>query len=838
MNFKRNATIILLALLAVGGLLIYSLTRPEDDNANSSVLFPTMTGVKSTDIDTLEISKTAGNKEKLVFSRNVTTKKWQCTSPAKAIVDQNEVNAIVDMVLNLKPVLYQELKSDLASQGLEKPSVVVTIKQGSSSSATLNIGESTIGGEKAVTFITTDANLNKPLAVKKNSLSALWKNADQVLGEAWNHSKALLDLRSKRLIGSDLNDPHMEVKSLKVKAAAKELALKAEEFGRWQFVSPADFGEADSGGDQEINKEFFTGVRPLLNALTFLNVTTVEDIIENPTPEDIAKFGLKAGDPQTILVELTDKRDSTETLLIGRQVEGKPNIRYAMLDGNSCVYKVFFDRYDSLLRSLANPTEMRNRDLLPLNSISQIDAIDITNLTGSFQLRKFGQAEQAKWLIFGGANDPVKQANSAQIDQLLQIVTRPRIAQDFPAKADNANYSGSELKSTVKLWQSAMNGIAMPELGKPAASPEIKVATPVILEVGKLEDKLVYVRKELNKQKTEFKLPELFLSFVNKPRIDFVHANVTTFPTAKVAKAILERPSGVYDLTKSNIPDPLYPLGKWTINSPENLKNQIADQSNCDKLIGNIVMMQPQKLISENPSEDELRKYGFSPKAKAKLSLELSDEPSKLRSYEIGNPTDDKAFYHARQGGNSHIFIVSKTVAELMLDIDFRESTLYRVDPTKVIGMTIKGWPGKIPVPPLHEYQLKDKVWSCTAPAGVVADPAKVNALLGHLQQPRAVRFLGKILPEHKLDADKAIEITLKIDGQPTQIILLGADLDGGQNIAASVSGKPGEAFAISATAIRVYAGNPNGLLINPMPMNPIPMNPIPMNNPEKIEKQ
>lgn len=821
MNFKRTAIVLGLMLLVVAGLIIYAINQP-DDGAVSERLFPGFSGVKTEEIDSFEIVRTRPREEKMVFTRDPKTKRWNCTSPTPALLDSTTIDGIVGSIVNLKPVEYPSLTADPTTHGLDEPTVILMVRQGSARSAVLNLGLTTIGGENAVTFVSTGANAKKPLAVRQSAFAGLYKDSVKSDGPAWSIVKSLTEFRSTRIFGNSPRDLQLDVRTVRVKAGPREIKLQSAGPQEWKFVVPAGFGDADSGGDREINPDRFTGVKPMLNYFSILQVASASDFIESPTPNDLEKYGLK-GDETALRVELTDSAGSTETLYIGKVDEADPSKRrFVRKDGESCVARLVIDRFDSLLRTVGDPTEMRNRDVIASSLFPSIDGLDFTVSGQTFKLRRYGKTEAQKWYLVGGTTDP-SEANNTRIDQWLQAVTRPRWAVGFPNGPDESAYAGAELKATVTIWRNAMKDTLLPDSGKPTPEPPAAAgATTVTLAFGKAEGANLRLKKIDGKIINEFFVPGNFLPLLPKSRLDLLSPSLPFYPTNSVARLILERPSGLIELNKDAKPDPAHPLGKWTFAKPDDRKGQLADQPKIDGLIGLLPVFQVNSIVAEKPTAEQLKSFGFAP-PRLKVAIEIAGSITQQRTYEFGSETADRNFVHARHGTGSLIYTVPKADIDRLLNEDLRDSELYRLNIAKLTGLTIKGWTNRLPIPPAHEFKRTGEAWACVSPKDAVADPNRINAILNHISQPRAVKFLGPIKPDHQLETGKgAIEITLIQDGSPPITLTLGAEIDGGLNYAATTSTRPGEAVAIPANALRLFAGTPEGLLM-PKPSSPPP---------------
>ncbi|MFO0935431.1 MAG: DUF4340 domain-containing protein [Gemmataceae bacterium] len=823
MKFKQTALLIGFVLVVLAGMIIYSMSQPEDLPIGDAI-FPGLAGTNVAEIDTLEYVVTQPQELKLVFSRTGEQKLWKVTSPQPAHVDSRLVDLLVESILKLKPIRFAELKSDPKAHELDSPTVRITIREGSSKTATLNIGSTTIGGDKAVTFVSTSANPGLPLAVRKLDLAPLFKDATKGEGSAWTNVKSLSDFRPRRLLGFFSRDILGEATAVRILSGKKELSLKSITGSpNWQFVVPETYGEADAGGDTEVNTNVFTGVRPLVNYLTTIQAQSSADFIESPSAEQIAKFGLKSDDVAVLRIELTTA-SGTERLYVGKVVEGdeKPVKRYARLDGDSCIVKVPFDRFDAILRTVNDPNEMRNRDILMSTIRDRIDAIDVSMGPNVVHLRRFGPKDKASWFLVGGSGDP-KEANANAIDLLLQALTRPRAAVGFPAASDPNAFAPAETKAVISLWQDAMGQTAIPIRGTNTPEPPL-TGDPIVLTFGKKDGDAILLKKTVKTRSTEMKVAEQFLPFATLNRVHFVSPGVQPFATSAVAKATFFRPEGIVEIVKSTgPPDANYPNGKWTFAQPPAQKDKIADQPKINDVLGLLGNLRAFKVISETPTEADNKTYGLVPSPRLKINVELSTEPGKIRTVEFGAVTPDGGFVYARTGASSLVFTVPKVDMDRMLTEDLRDAVLYELDRSKLSGFTVRGWSSLIPVPPTYEYIKTGPDWSCKAPAGSTADPSRIATFLSHVEKPRALRFIGPIKPEYKLDpANGGIEISFKQDGGVPIVLTLGAETDDGLNYFAKTSAMPNEAVVISASVIRLFVGTPKGLLTVPK-TNPTP---------------
>src|SRR5260370_42705025 len=131
MSFK--ATDVVFGILADMFLLIVlAVWLGPAGTGDSTFIFPSMhkkDGVKTDDIDVVEIDRAKPTKEKLVFERDPNTKKWLLVEPEKLRVDKHTVDRLVNQVYDARR--YEaDLTSDLKEWDLDPPQATITLKKG------------------------------------------------------------------------------------------------------------------------------------------------------------------------------------------------------------------------------------------------------------------------------------------------------------------------------------------------------------------------------------------------------------------------------------------------------------------------------------------------------------------------------------------------------------------------------------------------------------------------------------------------------------------------------------------------------------------------------------
>jgi hypothetical protein len=824
MNFRLTTLLLGVVALIVGGLLVAVLV--DDTPAPDAGLLAALGKSDPKDIDSIELVRTEPTEQKLVFV-HVKDNQWESREPAGPLVEGFQISNLVRELINLKPMPFAE-QPGLADAGLKPPTVKVTLKKGGDTSATLLVGDSTAGKEKAVTFVATDARPNVPVAVRRSDLDALFRSGTGS-GKAWQLVKWLSDFREKRLLGSGLKgDVVADLKSIRITRGKQELGLAHADSGDWTFTAPANYGLADVAGDPAPKPDVFTGVRPIVQFLTGLTVGGPDDFIESPGPLDT--YGLKPDDPNLIRIELTPKAGGTpDVLLIGKKVDDKavPTKYYVQRAGDPGVAKLQTDRIDALVKTIADPVEMRDRTLVPDTKKESIDAIDVAIGNQTVKLRRVTVGGAREWVLYGGPTDPQIAAPAAQ--DLVNALTRPRVATEVLTAPNDAAFAPPEVKATVKLWFDGTEPVKEEkkddkkgEKKDPNAlppEPKLKGDPAVTITFGKKEGDSVFARRKTAAGQTDMKLPEAVLVTASRGRLAYLNPHLKSFPTNAATKVAFNRGAEPFELVKDEKADPQHPRGKWTFAKPDRLKGQLADTNRVlDDLLGLLSTQTASQIVAENPSPDDLKKLGLEPPV-TKVTVTLNTETDKERVYLFGHETGDKLAVNAMLVGRPVVFTVPKFVYEKVATADLRDLTLYHIDPAKVKAIQFRGWKQAAGSPVEYEFERKGTTWETKkSPAPFTVDPAKLDALVLTLAAPRPVRSTGdsQLKPEYGLDpatSKNALEIKLTVDGLPAPIQLnLGDETDAGANYFVWSSQKKDEVMVLPGFALRPYKEKPDYL--------------------------
>src|SRR5687768_4704081 len=171
MNFRLTAILFGVVAVLVAGLLVAALI---DDTPPADAALLDLGKAKPEDIDTVELVRTEPTEQRLVFVR-VEKDNWELREPSGPKVEGFQVSNLVRDLLALKPTPFAELPGGTTEAGLNPPTLKVTLKKGGERSATLLVGDTTIGKEKAVTFVATSDRPTVPVAVKRSDLGSVFK---------------------------------------------------------------------------------------------------------------------------------------------------------------------------------------------------------------------------------------------------------------------------------------------------------------------------------------------------------------------------------------------------------------------------------------------------------------------------------------------------------------------------------------------------------------------------------------------------------------------------------------------------------------------------------------
>jgi len=679
-------------------------------------------------------------------------------------------------------------------------------------------------------FVTTSARPSRPLAVSRSSIEQLFRSPGGS-GKTVDLAKWAPDFRMKSFFGAEARNARDEVDGLTLTAKGKTLSIE-KVGGAWKFIQPAGWGDVDPVGESNPTPATFTCAGPLLGAITSLQALVAADFVDNPSAEDLVKYGLNPGNPDIVKVEVKIKDKATTTVLIGKKdlaptmpsPGGIPQGKVWMkVEGEPGVIRANSGDLSGLVSIIENPDPLRDRTLLATEK-SRIDGIDLTVAGQTTKLRRAGAIPE--WKLFGNstAGDP-QLTSRVVVDKLLDVLTERRTIKGFPA-GNPANFAPPEIKAEVKVWAAGFEPTPDEK-----AEPKEK-GKPTTLLFGKKEGDSIYVRRTMPDGTVgEFLLPDRIklgaggetvelIQAITKTRLDFLDPNLKTFSTEVVNKIAV---SGIknYELDKEEKKDPSSNQDRWTFAAPADQKGKTADANTVLEMLRILgTTHSVTRFVDEAPSPEKLIEYGLaspampppmsppSPRLKVVIGLKGTDAADKERVYEFGAITGD--FVYARQTGKAAVFTLPKFVFDKFVEADLRDRAIFQFDPAKITAIEFKGWGTAGFVTDLHFEKNKEGVWTVTkSPGPYSVDPKKIETFLAVLNTTNVKTFLtGAPTAEQGFgDVKVSLIIVLKTAAGPLISLNLGASADAGASYYGWTSILPQTApvFTVDAARFKVY---------------------------------
>jgi hypothetical protein len=798
MNFRSTYILFGLVLAAMLGLAIYVLFS---DGSNSSKTnegyllkkFLTANGMPSPKpVTTLEI-RSPNDAKPIVIVRDGAN--WKLTSPITGRADSQVVERALSSLLLAKTVKGIDVSGNPAEHGVNENSVRITLKS-EDHTESLNLGDVSIGGDKAVAYLTTSEKPNEIQAIRRSDLEPLFKE-DLPKGTTPTPQliKSLADFRPLQLLGVGIQEPLVQIKSFRMIDDGSEIALFKGPNNSWQFRLPADYGEADPEGtgpmpNAKDGKTTINSVRQLLNEAMNIRPGNSKQLIESPT--DLAKYGLDPAKNKPMQIMFTRDDGTNETLYVGDMVKTDNTDRYyARTEGDSVVAEVNATAVRNIKNAIKQKQNFRNRTVVALNP-TRIDALDIDTNGEKFELRR----DPTGWKAFDSTGYELPAKVSAVGTLINKLLAKP-LATGFPeAQLPDDRKGFTKPTAEIKIWE---GGILPPEKkdekkkdDKPVSTKPKVSPTPSIRLIFGNKDAgdVVYVRRIVGDTKTDFFVPLEAFTLASRPRLDYIEGSLKPFGVDSVLKLSYTQGKDVYTVER---PDDkaIARQAAWKFTSPESMKGRVVDADRVLSLLSQLTAINVQRVVADRPKEDLLNRLEVSPTAaRQKVVLKLKDQPD-LTLFFGGDAGPNKQFIYLKANDSNMVYEADRSAFEALQKVDLQSTIIHRLEKPKIDRLVLKGWQGTIGELKSIELVRQDGKWTLKMGGSFELDPAKVDAFLNELTEPKAERFVVQKtgpLPEHQLEfAKNALEIEM--------------DVQGGQKIKMMISpAKEGKVYATSST--------------------------------------
>lgn len=812
MNFRTTYILLGLVIASLVALAIVVLTGKDEKPSLSTegYLLKSLraAGVKPDDVSAVEIEMPGKSPDKITFAKS--EKGWQITAPAQARADGAAIDTLVSSILNAKTEPNADIGPNLATHGLDNPAVKLTLR-GKSVADTISLGNTTIGGDQAVVYVTTTDQSQKAMAVRRTAFRGLFKERREVRDplnkdkepedpaktatNAGQLVKSLTEFRPVEMLGVGLSDPTSQVQSAAVRGPdGDQIAVFRMPDGSWKFREPNDFGDANTepdapGVDPKEPKVQITSVRQLLNTMREVRPGDHGQIIE--TPASLVKYGLDPAKNKPMQLDLSRADGTKETLYVGDAVKDNDKDRYyARHESDTIVAEVNATAVRDLQRALKAKYLLRDRSVVRLNQ-GRVDAIDILTNGETISLRNM----LGQWKIFdaSGAERP---ARKQAVEELLTRLGTKNLATGFPPAITPEDKMGfAKPVAEIKIWEAGIQkDVDAKGAPKVAAVPTFRV-----LLGHKDIGNVVFGRRMTGEAKADFFVPQDVADLATRNRLSYLATSLKSFTADRVRKIAFTKGKDLYELER---PDDDKPVNQaaWKINGPESMKGRAADPLKVADLINQMAFLSlgSPKLAADKPTEEVLNRLELNP-ARLKVTLTVKEMGEVIYHFG-GDVGTEKRQVYLKPSDQDLVFEVERTAFDNFQRADIEDTVVHKIDKVKLKGVKVTGWQDIDGTPKTVEIERKDGKWSLKSGGMFELDPIKVDLFLNDLTTPRAEAFLVRktgAKPEHNLDIAKgAMEIVLTQEtGDPVTLILSAPTKDG--KVIATSSLSPGDVFTL-----------------------------------------
>lgn len=224
----RNLVVAAALLVALSGAVWWAKRHPESSGASTTTPpTPKLADVSDSQIQQIELQKKSSSPVTLVRKDG----KWTITSPEPYATDQDAATSVASA---LNPVnadsVVEDRSQDLSKYGLNKPSLIVTVKEKSGKTDQIEFGDDVPAGS----LVYARADSSPKIYTVSSSVKS-------------SFDKSVNDLRDKRLLTFNSN----QVTRIELASAKSDMEFGKNNQNDWQILKPKPY-RADSFQVEEL----------------------------------------------------------------------------------------------------------------------------------------------------------------------------------------------------------------------------------------------------------------------------------------------------------------------------------------------------------------------------------------------------------------------------------------------------------------------------------------------------------------------------------------------------------------------------------------------------------
>lgn len=650
--------------------------------------------------------------------------RWRVTQPMQALAENDKVSELVDKLAGLEARDRDVIdNADLKATGFEPATGIridLAIEEEIPGSPEPKAGKKKPTRKRTVLFtFGKHDSLSKKLHVRVAGRERVNLVDESALKLA---ERPALAYRGRRVLDFSAS----EIASIEIKRTSETYRLQQSD-GDWKLIAPvtapADKLKAGNLADDLSRLE------------------AVEYVNDAPKPDDLANAGLDKP-ALTAIVQFTDPKRKPQSVLIGKERDGKQEYFAKLADSNSifAVKKETRDKLD------VSSLDYRPAELWTATA-DAVQAVKIKRAEGTYDLKKEG----IDWKIAGPFDAP---ASLFLVQPLIDALANPKLAGYQVHKADKPAEFGLD-KPLLEVTLTIM------EKGKEGEPEKPRERT---LQFGKAVDGKPEVYAKLADDPAVFRLPEATKINADKGALELLDRQLLAVDTRRASK--LQRTGmAALSVAKAGM--------DWKVEAGST--SFPADKPTIDGMLRMWQSLQADRFVAYG-AKAELAKYGLNPPVDTlTLTLDAPDSGGKPTSHvlRLGKPVEaGRNDRYAMVEGQAGVAVLTAgVVTELARSmLDFADKSLFKFDALDL--RTIRRQM------PNNDLEItREGGWRIAQPTSQPADEPTMDVLAGQLAGLRAERvadYETKDLKKYGLDAPAAT-ITLVLpekDGKPVQHVL------------------------------------------------------------------